>query len=342
LLLHPALAFGEAYTAGRVSVDHLSAFLESTNRALAGRPYQWHAPRFPRISRRASADNVHAHYDLGNDFYRLWLDDAMVYTCAYFERPDATLEQAQRAKLDLVCRKLRLKPGERVIEAGCGWGALAIHMAREYGVLVRAFNISRPQLEYARKRAAAAGVSDRVSFIESDYRSIDGRCDAFVSVGMLEHVGRRQYAELGGIIARALDGRHGRALVHFIGRNRPMPMNSWIARHVFPGAYAPALGEVLPGLCETVDLSVLDVENLRLHYAQTIRHWRARFERHAAVIAECYDEAFVRTWRLYLAGAEASFVTGDLQLFQVTLARATDNDVPWTREAIYRSAHAHV
>jgi cyclopropane-fatty-acyl-phospholipid synthase len=287
-------------------------------------------------------DNIHHHYDLGNDFYRLWLDERMVYTCAYFEDPDASLEAAQVAKLDLVCRKLRLQPGDQVIEAGCGWGALAIHMAREYGATVRAFNISAPQLAYARERAAAAGVADRVTFVESDYRAIDGRCDAFVSVGMLEHVGRYQYGEVGRVIDRTIDPRHGRALVHFIGRNRPMPFNSWIARHVFPGAYPPSLGEVLPGLSEAVNLSVLDVENLRLHYAGTLRHWLDRFEGHADEIAKQFDESFVRTWRLFLAGAEASFSTGDLQLFQITLARAADNDVPATRAFLYEAPDVHL
>jgi cyclopropane-fatty-acyl-phospholipid synthase len=336
LLMRPALAFGEAYSAGRLVVQgELTRLLESANCALRGRPYQRRTAPSPRASRAAARDNVHAHYDLGNDFYRLWLDEAMVYTCAYFEHPDASLEDAQRAKLDYVCRKLRLQPGEHVIEAGCGWGALAIHMARRHGVTVRAFNISGPQLEEARERAARAGVADRVTFVDGDYRTIDGRCDAFVSVGMLEHVSPADYAELGRVIDRVLDPRHGRGLVHFIGRNVPMPFNPWIRRHIFPGAHAPTLGEVLPDLLEATNLSAFDVENLRLHYAATLRHWRARFEAHADDIRAMFDDAFVRTWRLYLAGAQASFMSGDLQLFQVTFGRAADNARPWTRDALY-------
>lgn len=338
LLVSPALAFGQAYSAGRLLVQgELSRLLESANGALAGRPYQRRVAAVRHGSRATARDDVHAHYDLGNDFYRLWLDSAMVYTCAYFERSDATLEEAQRAKLDYVCRKLDLRPGEHVIEAGCGWGALAIHMARHYGVTVQAFNISAPQLELARARAAREGVASRVSFVNADYQTIDSRCDAFVSVGMLEHVGPAHYAEFGRVIDRALDPRQGRGLVHFIGRNVPMEFNPWIARHIFPGAYAPTLGEVLPDLVEAANLSVLDVENLRLHYEATMRHWLERFEAHAEEVRTLFDDAFVRTWRLYLAGAQASFASGDLQLFQVTFGRAADTTRPWTRRALYEA-----
>ena len=335
LLANPALAFGEGYAAGRIEIEgDLVALLDAVARALAGRAFQ-RAPRAGHASRASARANVHAHYDLGNDFYARWLDARMVYTCAYFETPDATLEDAQLAKLDHVCRKLRLRPGDRVIEAGCGWGALAIHMARTYGASVRAYNISAPQLEYARARAAREGVADRVTFIDADYRAIDGACDAFVSIGMLEHVGRVHYAELGRVIDRVLDREHGRGLLHFIGRNRPMEFNAWIARHIFPGAHAPTLTEILPDVLERSNLSVVDVENLRPHYALTLRHWRARFERCTEDVARQFDQRFVRTWRLYLAGAEAGFTSGDLQLFQVVFGRATDDSAPLTRRALY-------
>jgi cyclopropane-fatty-acyl-phospholipid synthase len=272
---------------------------------------------------------------LGNDFYQLWLDADMVYTCAYFDRPDATLEAAQRAKLDYVCRKLQLRPGEHVVEAGCGWGALALHMARRYGVTVRAYNISAEQLQYARGRAAREGLDGRVTFIADDYRAIDGRCDAFVSIGMLEHVGRAQYETLGGVIDRVLDRERGRGLLHFIGRNVPLPFNPWITKRIFPGAYAPTIGEVSAAILERQRFSVIDVENLRLHYAKTLEHWLDRFERQAGTIQAMFDEPFVRMWRLYLASAQACFRTGDLQLFQVTFGRAADNGRPWTRDGLY-------
>jgi cyclopropane-fatty-acyl-phospholipid synthase len=335
LLRRPALEFGEAYSAGRLVVKgDLVCLLEAVNKALAGRPLE---PPMRRAAATTAAarENVHQHYDLGNEFYRLWLDDAMVYTCAYFDHPDVTLEDAQRAKLEYVCRKLRLRAGDRVIEAGCGWGALALYMAKHYDVTVRAFNVSDEQLRYARDRAAREGLSDRVTFVDGDYRTIEGRCDAFVSVGMLEHVGPAHYADLGGVIDRVLDPNHGRGLLHFIGRNAPMEFNSWIARHIFPGAYAPTLGEVLPRVFEPANVSVFDIENLRRHYALTLKHWLERFERHVEPIRLMFDDAFVRTWRLYLASAQAGFTTGDLQLFQVTFGRASDAVEPWTRRALY-------
>jgi cyclopropane-fatty-acyl-phospholipid synthase len=336
LLVQPALAFGESYTTGRLTIQgDLVALLEGVNRALAGRPFQRSARRGRRISRAGSRRNVHRHYDLGNDFYRLWLDEALVYTCAYYDRPEATLDEAQRAKLDYVCRKLQLQPGERVVEAGCGWGALALHMARHYGVSVRAYNISGEQLRFARARASREGLDRLVTFVADDYRSIDGRFDAFVSIGMLEHVGAAQYPALGEVIDRVLDREHGRGLLHFIGRNVPLPFNPWITRHIFPGAYAPALGEVMDHVLQRQNLSVIDVENLRRHYARTLQHWLERFEEQAGRIAGMYDENFVRMWRLYLASAQACFRSGDLQLFQVTFARAADTRRPWTRAGLY-------
>jgi cyclopropane-fatty-acyl-phospholipid synthase len=204
-------------------------------------------------------------------------------------------------------------------------------MARRYGAHVRAFNISKEQLAFARDRAKREGLDQRVEFVEDDYRNVAGTCDVFVSVGMLEHVGRHHYLELGQAINRTLSP-HGRGLLHFIGRNRPMPLNPWIRRRIFPGAYAPALGEVFERVLEPHAFSVLDVENLRLHYAKTLDDWRVRFEAAADRVATMFDEAFVRAWRLYLTGSQAAFTTGSLQLFQVLFARSGSNEIPWTRD----------
>jgi cyclopropane-fatty-acyl-phospholipid synthase len=325
------LNFGEAYMFGAVEIrGDLVALLDAVYRAWpagARRPW-WLWQRSNSV--RAARDNVHGHYDLGNDFYRLWLDREMVYTCAYFPTPDVALEQAQVAKMDLVCRKLRLRPGDRVIEAGCGWGALALFMAKHYGVTVRAFNLSSEQIAYARDRAAREGLTSRAEFVEDDYRNITGACDAFVSVGMLEHVGLPDFPTLGRVIDRSL-GADGRGLLHFIGRNQPAPLNPWIRRRIFPGAYPPTLGEVFERVLEPHDLSVTDVENLRLHYAKTIDHWLSRFEDAAGQVEQMFDETFVRAWRLYLAGSHAAFATGTMQLFQVVFARGTSSAIPWTR-----------
>jgi cyclopropane-fatty-acyl-phospholipid synthase len=327
----PELNFGEAYLSGAVEIQgDLLGLLEAIYRALgptSRRPW-WLWPR--SNDARASRKNVHHHYDLGNSFYRLWLDREMVYTCAYFRSPDATLEDAQIAKMDLVCRKVNLQPGERVVEAGCGWGSLALFMARRYRVTVRAFNLSSEQIAYARNRAREEGLSDRVEFVEDDYRNAKGRYDAFVSVGMLEHVGAPDYATFGDVIDRALKAS-GRGLLHFIGRNQPSALNPWIRKRIFPGAYAPTLREVFEHVLEPHAFSVLDVENLRLHYAKTLEHWRARFDAASDQVSTMFDDGFVRAWELYLAGSQAAFTTGCMQLFQVVFARGDSNDVPWTR-----------
>jgi cyclopropane-fatty-acyl-phospholipid synthase len=330
----PDLNFGEAYMSGAVETrGDLVSILEAIYRALAtAKPRPWWLWQ-PSNDGRAAKHNVHHHYDLGNDFYRLWLDREMLYTCAYFPTPHATLEDAQVAKMDLVCRKLRLNPGDRVVEAGCGWGSLALFMARQYGVSVRAFNISSEQIAYARSRANVEGLTDRVEFVEDDYRNVRGTCDVFVSVGMLEHVGAPDYPTFGRVVDRSL-GEDGRGLLHFIGRNQPAPLNPWIRKRIFPGAYPPTLREVFEHALEPHAFSVLDVENLRLHYAKTLAHWRQRFSQSAPQVSAMFDETFVRAWELYLAGSEAAFSTGSLQLFQVLFARGASNAIPWTRVTV--------
>jgi cyclopropane-fatty-acyl-phospholipid synthase len=343
LLRDPETGFGDGYMDGDIEVEgDLVRFLEAvyngmeqssrTGRWLSGVASRW-MDFWQDNSRRGSRANIHRHYDVGNDFYKLWLDDRMLYTCAYFPTPSATLEQAQIAKMDHVCRKLRLQPGETVVEAGCGWGALALHMAREYGVSVKAYNISHEQIAYARERAREEGMSHRVEYIEDDYRTISGQFDVFVSVGMLEHVGLDHYAEFAGIIQRTI-GDTGRGLVHFIGRNRPEVFSRWIRKRIFPGAFAPSLRESLAVL-EPKNFSVLDVENLRMHYAKTLEHWLERFEKSKQQVAAMYDSRFVRAWRLYLAGSLAGFRTGNLQLFQILFTGAKREPIFWTRDPLY-------
>ncbi len=340
LLRDPNVGFGDAFAAGRIEVQgDLIELLEVIYRAgeqrrgsMPRRLANWlHRPR--RNTLRGSRDNIHRHYDIGNDFYSLWLGPTMAYTCAYYPTADATLEQAQVAKMDHVCRKLQLKAGDSVVEAGCGWGGLALHMASRYGARVRAFNISHEQIQFARERARQLGLADRVEFIEDDYRNITGRYDVFASVGMLEHVGRENYGELGAVIRRSL-GSEGRGLIHSIGRNRPAPLHPWIERRIFPGAYAPSLAEMML-IFEPSGLSVLDVENIRLHYALTLRAWLERYEAAVARVRSMFDDFFVRMWRLYLAGSVAGFETGTLQLFQVLFTTHENNRIPLTREYIY-------
>jgi len=344
LLALPEHYLPELYAQGRVQVaGDLEALLEillAARRHLdpgsPGRRLACVLFRPSAGSEKRARDNIRHHYDLGNDFYRLWLDERMVYTCAYYARPGMSLEEAQLAKMDHVCRKLRLRPGERVVEAGCGWGSLALHMARHYGVRVRAFNISHSQIALARETADKEGLAGQVEFVEDDYRNIRGEYDAFVSVGMLEHVGTRQYPELGRVMEKSL-APHGRGLIHSIGADRPGPMNSWIERRIFPGARAPSLEEVAP-IFGRHGFSILDVENLRLHYARTLAAWLQRFEAVKDRLQGGYDDRFVRTWRFDLASSQASFATGQLQLFQLLFARRGYNDIPWTRDYLYQDA----
>jgi len=336
----PDRGFGEAYSAGRVEVDgdlvrslecvYLSrSGISRWRKFLLGKWLDW----LQNNTRRGSRTNIHHHYDLSNDFYRLWLDERMLYTCAYFPTLEASLEAAQEAKMEMVCRKLRLRPGETVVETGCGWGALAIYMAQHYGVRVKAFNISHQQITYAREWAKREGLTGKVEFIEDDYRNLSDKFDVFCSVGMLEHVGRNHYHEFSRVIRRAI-GDTGRGFLHYIGRNSARPLNAWIRERIFPGGYPPSLRESMD-VFEPQNFSVLDVENLRMHYAKTLEHWLARFESSFDTVVRMKGLEFARAWRLYLCGSVAAFRTGSLQLFQVLFAGSRSPFIVWTREHLY-------
>jgi len=343
LILDPDAGFGDAYAEGRIVVEgELVTALEALDRA-ACRSHSRNAYAsilakglgyLQRNSLRGARKNIHRHYDLSNDFFQLWLDPQLVYSCAYFPSNALTLDEAQVAKMDYICRKLNLRPGERVLDIGSGWGALALHMARHYGVTVRGFGISREQVLWARRRAMEADLGDRVEFIEDDYRNVLGTYDALVSVGMLEHVGAEHFKDMGRIIDRSL-GPSGRGLMHTIGRNSPRPFSTWITKRIFPGAYAPTLRETMD-IFEPWDFSILDVENLRSHYARTLEHWLERFEGSVHQVSAMFGADFARMWRLYLAAAIAGFRTGSLQLFQIVFARTDCRQIPPTRIHLYR------
>ena len=348
-IIDPELHWGDLYCSGRVEFEgDMVEFMEVIYRGLSskGRPgllrrlILWLGHRRIFNTMDKAKENIYHHYDIGNDFYKLWLDgEEMQYTCAYFPEKDMSLEQAQVAKLHHICRKLQLRPGDTVVEAGCGWGGLARFMARHYGVRVTAYNISKEQVKYARQRAEEEGLSEQVEYILDDYRNISGQFDVFVSVGMLEHVGQRDYHQLGKIIRCCLKPE-GRGLIHTIGRVAPGPMNAWIERRIFPGARPPSLCEMMD-IFEPADLAVYDIENLRLHYSRTLMEWLQRFEEHRQEIAEMMDEEFIKAWRLYLAGSISAFNVGELQLYQVVFYHAANNNVPWTRSYLYDSVSPH-
>jgi cyclopropane-fatty-acyl-phospholipid synthase len=343
LLFDPEVGFGEGYRDGRIVVEgDLVPALEAVYRSEAEMGSEnWFARVVSRCmafaqrnSLHGARQNIHRHYDLSNDFFRLWLDDQLVYSCAYFAAPSMNLDAAQVAKMDYICRKLNLKKGERVLDIGCGWGALALHMAKYYGVSVRGFSISREQVQWARERGQQLGLSQQVEFVEDDYRNIFGQFDAVVSVGMLEHVGPERYQTLGRILSKSLEPA-GRGLLQSVGRNRAQDFSNWTRMRIFPGAYAPSLRQIM-NIFEPWNCSILDVENLRHHYARTAQLWLDRFENSTNEVCAMFDEEFVRTWRLYLAGTVAGFRVGTLQLFQIVFARDNSAQLPGTRARLYR------
>lgn len=304
----------------------------SGNRMRGVRDRNW------RISRRAARRNVAHHYDLSERLYRGFLDSDLQYSCGYFGSPDASLESAQTAKKLHIAAKLLLGDGQRVLDVGCGWGGLAISLAQMANVEVLGITLSREQLEVARERAARHGLGDRVTFALQDYRDVRQNFDRIVSVGMLEHVGKRGYGNYFAAISRLLEP-DGIALVSSTGRMLgPSPTSSWVRRYIFPGGYIPALSEVVPAV-EKAGLWLTDVEVLRGHYAETLRQWRERFDAARQQLPPAYDDRFCRMWEYYLAASEMGFRHWDMMVFQVQLAR-NGAVVPTTRNYIFDSERA--
>src|SRR5262245_30724795 len=345
LVFNPELHAGEAYMDGRLTFegsslrDFLTLF--SVNRlSLGSHPLQKVLRHISRGLRRfqqanpigRAQRNVAHHYDLGNDFYRLFLDEGLQYSCAYFLSDTDTLEEAQRNKLRLIAAKLALRPGLKVLDVGSGWGDLALYLARIERVDVTGVTLSKEQHALANERAHRAGLADRVRFRLQDYREVAERFDRIVSVGMFEHVGVHHYPEFFAKINALLDD-DGVMLLHSIGHMSPPGTASpWLRKYIFPGAYSPALSEVFAAV-EPASLWVTDLEFLRVHYAKTLQHWQRRFETNRDKIAAMYDERFCRMWEFYLLSAEMMFLTGSQLVFQMQLARKRDA-VPIDRDYI--------
>jgi cyclopropane-fatty-acyl-phospholipid synthase len=347
LVLNPAMRFAEDYMNGTLEPldcsiyelldmlgvnmmaqpnSHPIARLRSVLANLRRRFDQYNpAPRAQR--------NVAHHYDLNGRLYSLFLDRDRQYSCAYFPRGDETLEAAQLAKKRHIAAKLCLdRPGLEVLDIGCGWGGMALTLARDFGARVTGITLSREQLTEARARAAAEGLQDRVTFELLDYRALQQRFDRIVSVGMFEHVGVGYYGDFFNAVARCLKP-DGVALLHAIGRSDgPGSTNPWIAKYIFPGGYCPALSEVIPPI-ERSRLMVTDIEILRLHYAETLRHWRRRFAANRDAITAIYDERFCRMFECYLAGSEVAFRREGQMVFQIQLTHQVDA-APLTRDYI--------
>jgi cyclopropane-fatty-acyl-phospholipid synthase len=285
-----------------------------------------------RNSKTRSKRNVEYHYDIDDRIYSLFLDQDRQYSCAYFESEDQSLDDAQEAKKRHISAKLKIQPGQRVLDIGSGWGGLAMYIGRHFGADVVGLTLSEEQLKVSSKRASADGLSKIVKFRLQDFRNVDEKFDRIVSVGMFEHVGKKEYPTFFDVVRRSLK-ENGIVLLHTIGRlDGKSTTNPWFAKYIFPGSYVPALSEILP-IIEKSGLIVTDIEILRLHYARTLSHWRSRFMAHRAEAAAILGERFCRMWEYYLAASEAGFRYGGLVVFQVQLAGRLET-VPRTRRYI--------
>jgi len=345
LVTDPELKLGEAFMDGTFVVEEgtIAEVLEIALGQQAELP-QWSRPQFllrylgRRLAqfnpRKRAKANVAHHYDLDGRLYSLFLDADRQYSCAYFETPDATLDDAQLAKKRHLAAKLRIEPGQQVLDIGCGWGGLGLYLAEIAGADVTGVTLSQEQHGIANARAAEKGLGDRARFKLQDYRDEPGRFDRIVSVGMFEHVGVGHYDEFFKKAAKLLKD-DGVMVLHSIGRSEgPGITNPWIAKYIFPGGYIPALSEVLPAI-ERAGLLVCDIEILRLHYAETLKAWRERFLAHREEVERIYDQRFVRMWEFYLAASEMSFRKQNMMNFQIQLTKK-QGIVPMTRDYILR------
>ncbi len=346
IVLNPDLGMGEGYMQNRIQVgdDRLEEVLKLLvrNRYAGTMPLwvrtlnraQFHARAFlqrnaPRTARR----NVAHHYDLSDDLYARFLDNDMQYSCAYFARDDMTLEEAQVAKKHHIASKLLLKPDMHVLDIGCGWGGMAITLARDYGVRVTGVTLSENQCATARQRVANAGLEDRVNIQLKDYRALTGPFDRIVSVGMFEHVGVPNYATYFKQVHDLL-AEDGIALIHTIARSAPpMAHSPWVHKYIFPGGYVPSLSEIAPAL-EQSGLWQSDIEIWRLHYAKTLRIWRDRFNAAEQELRDQYDDTFIRMFRYYLTACIIAFEDQHQAVYHLQLARRRDA-VPLTRDYLY-------
>jgi cyclopropane-fatty-acyl-phospholipid synthase len=351
VLMNPELKLGETFMDGSLVIeqgtiyDLLAVVLQNTGgggrswwmrvvyrlRVMTRRFRQWNTPFRAR-------QNVAHHYDLDGRLYSLFLDSDQQYSCAYFETPDSTLEEAQLAKKRHLAAKLALAPGQKVLDIGSGWGGLGLYIAGCADVDVTGVTLSEEQHKVSNSRAVSQNLADRTRFLLQDYRSLRMRFDRIISVGMFEHVGIGHYNEYF-TKARDLLADDGVMVLHAIGRfDTPGETNSWIQKYIFPGGYIPALSEVLPAI-EKAGLKVTDVEILRLHYADTLRAWRERFMARREEAVALYDEAFCRMWEFYLAASETAFRYQDMMIFQIQLVR-DQNALPLTRDYIWQAEEA--
>lgn len=335
----PSLAFGEAYMNGDIDME--GNIEEVIRAATSNHSLIWSEvlSRLPKISLRKQQENVQHHYDVGNDFYSLWLDQTMSYSCAYFHTPEDSLEQAQLQKIDHILRKLQLKEGETLLDIGSGWGWLIIRAAQQYGVKALGITLSEEQCKKTKERIAELGLTGQVDVELMNYQNLPNTkrvFDKIASVGMFEHVGQNQYPTFMKTVQSMLkDG--GLMLLHTITHLKEDPTDPWIAKHIFPGGYIPSFREIIQ-LLPDYDFHALDIENLRIHYAMTLDEWAKRFDANEDKVRAMYDERFIRMWRLYLRSSAAFFRLGGLDLHQILFSKGINNSLPLTRNHLYTTS----
>ena len=346
LFLYPDLFFGEAYTDGSVVIENgtLNEFLDITFKNVGRNETNIFSTVFNKfrgtyrfltnfnfISK--SKSNVAHHYDISDDLYELFLDTKRQYSCAYFKNENDTLETAQNNKIDHIIKKLNLKPNQKILDIGSGWGSLAIEIAKKSQCEVVGITLSENQLEYSKKKAKEMNLENQVQFKLIDYRQINEKFDRVVSVGMFEHVGRKFYNKYFKQVSNLLTDE-GVALIHTIGSvNPPRDPHPWITKYIFPGGYTPSLSEISHPI-EKSGLIITDLEILRMHYALTLRHWKERFLKEKEKVLEMFDEKFFRMWEFYLTASQMAFKWGDQVVFQFQLTKKKDT-ISITRDYIY-------
>ncbi|WP_312652560.1 cyclopropane-fatty-acyl-phospholipid synthase family protein [Aminipila sp.] len=334
LLNDPSLALGEAYMTNEIDIDgdlqNIIEYLYQNKKSVLHNDSDKHI----RNNIKNSKDNVHYHYDIGNEFYKLWLDDTMTYSCGYFKSPWDSLYDAQKNKTSHILRKLNISKGQTLLDIGCGWGELILTAAKEYNVKAMGITLSSEQFNKVKERIRTEGLENLVEVELLDYREIKNKkFDRIVSVGMIEHVGKELLPEYFSKVKNLLD-EDGISLLHCITGINGDGVNSWINKYIFPGGYIPTIKELITYMADE-EFYLLDVESLRRHYGRTLEHWSRNFEIALPEVMKKYDDKFIRMWRLYLNGCAASFNSGNIDIHQFLFTKGANNNLPWTREYIY-------
>lgn len=339
IIKDPSIAFGEGYMTKKLdiegSIQDVIESLYNSKESFLGNEKYANLIKMVKNNIKNSKKNIEFHYDVGNDFYKLWLDDTMTYSCGYFKSQNDSLTDAQKNKVDHILKKLNLKEGETLLDIGCGWGELIITAAKKYKVKAMGVTLSTQQFEKVKKRIESEGLNELVEVELTDYREIKNRkFDRVVSVGMLEHVGKDNFSEYFSTVKELLNDK-GVSLLHCITNTSDSGTNSWINKYIFPGGYVPSIQELVNYMSEK-NFNVIDVENLRLHYGKTLECWASNFENAMPEIEKMKDETFIRMWRMYLNSCAASFNCGNINLHQFLFTKGVNNDLPWTREYMYK------